>query len=433
MNISVFGLGAVGAVTAACLAHRGHRIIGVDVDPSKVDMLSRGLSPVREPEVEGLLAAGLKSGVLSATLKAEDAVAASDMSLVCINVETGPDGQQDVLPLEQLIGQIGEAVARKGRFHSVVVRSTILPTTTRRRLLPILERAAGPIGKRVGLAHHPEFIREGAAVADFSNAPRTIIGELDARTADHLAELYAAFSQSLYRTTPEISEAVKYADNAWHALKVAFANEIGTLCHPDRIDSHALMELFCTDKRLNISNAYLKPGFGFGGACLGKDLRAFVHWGKAAGHELPLLSSVDASNTSHLKRSADWLAASGRKRFAMLGLASKPGTDDLRASPFVRIVQELRASGRDVRAFDPDVFAGRSAQHRHAGSEATGLDAPLTDDLPELIAWADAVVICSYSAEYGSILSMLRPDQIILDFARTLTANTGMPAHHAFF
>jgi len=433
VNISVFGLGAVGTVTAACLASRGHQIIGVDVDPSKVDMLSRGLSSVREPEVDGLLAAGLKSGLLSATLSAEDAVTASDISLVCINVETGPDGWQDIAPLEQLIGQIGEAIRRKGRFHSVVVRSTILPTTTRRRLLPILERTAGPIGARVGLAHHPEFIRKGAAVADFSNPPRTIIGELDVPTADRLAELCGPFLQSLYRTTPEISETVKYADNTWHALKVAFANEIGTLCHPDRIDSHALMELFCADIRLNISRAYLKPGFGFGGACLGKDLRAFVHWGKAAGHELPLLSSVDASNISHLKRSVDWLVAGGRQRFAVLGLASKAGTDDLRSSPFVHIVQELRASGRDVRAFDRDVSAGRLARHRHAGSEATRLDLPLTEDLPELIAWADAIVICAYSADTRSVLSMVRPDQMILDFARILTADTGMPAYHAFF
>lgn len=428
----MFGLGAVGTVTAACLAYRGHHIIGVDVDPSRVDMLSRGLSPVREPEVDALLAASLKSGLLTATLNAEGAVAASDMSLVCIDVETGPAGQQDIAPLERLIGRIGAAVGRSGRFHSIVVRSTILPTTTRRRLMPILERTAGPIGARVGLAHQPEFLREGAAVADFGNPPRTIIGELDAQTADRLAELYGAFSQSLFRTTPEISEAVKYADNAWHALKVAFANEVGTLCHPDRIDSHALMELFCADTRLNISGAYLKPGFAFGGACLGKDLSALVHWGKAAGHELPLLSSVDASNASHLKRSVDWLVASERQRFAVLGLASKAGTDDLRSSPFVHIVRQLRAAGKDVRAFDRDVSAGVSAR-QHQGLEATGSDLPLTDDLPELIAWADAIVICSHGADARSVLSMVRPDQIILDFARTLSAGAPMTDYHAFF
>ncbi len=432
MNISVFGLGVVGTVTTAGLASRGHHVIGVDVDRSKVDMMSKGLSPVREPQIDALLAASVESGRLSATLDAEDAVAASDISLVCINVATGPDGRQDIGPLERLIGRIGEAIARKRRFHSVVVRSTILPTTTRRRLSPILERIAGPIGDRVGLAHHPEFIREGSAVADFSNPPRTIIGELDVRTADVLAELYGKFSPSLYRTTPELSEAVKYADNAWHALKVAFANEIGTLCHPDRIDSQALMALFCTDNRLNISDAYLKPGFGFGGACLGKDLRAFVHWGQSAGLELPLLSNVNASNVSHLQRSVDWLLASGRQRFAVLGLASKPGTDDLRSSPLVHIVRKLRASGRDVRAFDRDVSAGRSAHRHHAGDEAADLDALLTADLPELIAWCDAVVICSPSAEYGSIWSKIRPDQVVLDFARILAADTAMPAHHAF-
>lgn len=432
MNISVFGLGAVGTVTTVCLAYRGHSVIGVDIDQSKIDMLSRGLSPVHEPEVDELLAASLRSGRLRATLNAEDAVAASDISLVCINVETGPNGQQALVPLEQLIGRIGEAITRKGQFHSVAVHSTILPTTTRHRLLPILERTAGPIGSRFGLAHHPEFIREGTAVADFSNAPRTIIGELDAPTADILVELYGPLSRSTHRTTPELSEAVKYADNAWHALKVAFANEIGTLCHPDQIDSHALMELFCADNQLNISSAYLKPGFGFGGACLGKDLRAFVHWGKAAGLALPLLSNVDASNLSHLKRSIDWLIASGRRRFAVLGLATKPGTDDLRSSPFVYIAHELQAGGREVRAFDRNVSAGRSAHHTHSAGDAAKLDITLTDDLPELIAWSDAVVIGSYNAEYKSIFPMLRPDQAVLDFARILAAHAATPNYRAF-
>lgn len=432
MNISVFGLGAVGTVTTACLAYQGHNVIGVDVDRPKVDALSSGRSSVREPGVEELLAESHRSGRLSATLSATGAIAESDISLICVNVDTEPNGQQAIAPLEELIGEIGEAIARKGRFHSVVIRSTILPTTTRRRLLPILERTAGPIGTTVGLAHHPEFIREGSAVADFSNAPRTVIGELDARTGGILTELYGPFSQSLYRTTPELSEAVKYADNAWHALKVAFANEIATLCHPDGIDSQALMELFCADNRLNISSAYLKPGFGFGGACLRKDLRAFVHWGEAAGLELPLLSNVDNSNVRHIRRSIDWLLASGRERFAVLGLASKAGTDDLRSSPFLHIVRELRAGGRDVRAFDREVSAGRSAQHRHAGSGNMSLDVPLTEDLPELIAWSDAVVICSHDKEHGSIFPMLRPDQVILDFARILAGDSTAPAYRAF-
>ncbi len=433
MDISVFGLGAVGTVTTACLAYHGHHVIGVDVDQSKVDALSRGLSPVREPKVDDLLAASLRSGRLHATLSAEDAIAASDISLICINVDTEPSGQQAIAPLEQLIGRIGEAIARKGRFHSVAVRSTVLPTTTRRRLLPILERTAGPIGIRAGLAHHPEFIREGTAVADFSSASRSIIGEFDARTADVLAELFSPFSRSTYRTTPELSEAVKYADNGWHALKVAFANEIGTLCHRDEIDSRALMELFCADNQLNISSAYLKPGFGFGGACLQKDLRALVRWGEAAGLELPLLSNVEASNNSHLKRSIDWLVASGRQRFAVLGLATKAGTDDLRSSPFVHIVRKLQASGLQVRAFDRDVSAGRSARHRHAGADDVLPDVPLMEDLPELIAWSDAVVICSHGKEYKSIFPMLRPDQIVLDFARALPGDTATPAAYRSF
>jgi GDP-mannose 6-dehydrogenase len=431
VNISVFGLGFVGTVTAAGLANRGHNVIGVDIDRSKVEMLSKGLSPVREPKVEELLASSIRGGRVRATTDLANAVAASAISLICINVETQRNGEQNTGALEQLMDQIGVAISQKEQFHAVAIRSTILPSTTRRRLLPILERIAGTVGDRVGLAHHPEFMREGSAVADFQDVPRAVIGELDSRTADILVELFGEFSRSLYRTTPEISEAVKYADNAWHALKVTFANEIATLCHPDRIDSHALMELFCADDRLNISNAYLKPGFGFGGPCLGKDLRAFVHWGKAAGLELPLLSSIDASNNSHLRRSIDWLIASGKQRFAVLGLAYKPGTEDLRSSPYVYIVRELRAAGRDVRALDGDVSAG-AARRSHTGGEAAELDVMLTNDLRGLITWSDTVVICSYAAEYRTIYSMIRADQIVLDFARISAADAGEHPYHAF-
>jgi GDP-mannose 6-dehydrogenase len=387
---------------------------------------------VREPDIDELLASSSRAGRISATLDLEKAVATSEISLICINVETQPNGGQNTLALEQLMSQIGIAIARKGQFHSVAVRSTILPSTTRRRLLPILEQTAGPIGIRAGLAHHPEFMREGSAVADFGNVPRGVIGELDTRTADVLATLFGEFSQSLHRTTPEISEAVKYVDNAWHALKVTFANEIAALCHPDRIDSHALMALFRADNRLNISDAYLKPGLGFGGPCLGKDLRAFVHWGAAAGLDLPLLSSIDASNSIHLKRSIDWLLARGKRRFAILGLAYKPGTDDLRSSPYMHIVRELRANGRDVRALDRDVSAGRSAHSYYMASEAAELDVLLTDDLPGLIAWSEAVVICSYASEYRAVFSMVRTDQVVLDFARNSAADAGQHPYHAF-
>jgi GDP-mannose 6-dehydrogenase len=435
VRLSIFGLGFVGTVTAGCLASRDHEVIGVDVDRSKVDMLARGHSPVLEPEIENLLAAGMRAGRIRATLDWEAAVAESEMSLVCVGVGTEADGTQNVAALELVVRRIGEAIAKKGRFHSVVVRVTVLPTTMRRRILPLLEQTTGKtVGVGFGLAHHPEFMREGSAVADFRQTPRTVIGVFDQRTADLIAELYGEFSRSVFRTTPEVSEAIKYADNAWHALKVAFANEIGTICNAGQIDSHAVMELFCADDRLNISRAYLKPGFGFGGSCLTKDLRAIVHWGEATGLELPLLSAVERSNQRHLQRSVDWLVASGRRRFALLGLAYKAGTDDLRASPFLHLARELRALGREVRAYDPDVSQGRQnpSHHDYVRSVDPGLDTLLTDDLRSLAAWSDAIVICSYAPRYREIFTLIGPDHIVLDFARTAAADVGPHRYHAF-
>jgi GDP-mannose 6-dehydrogenase len=388
---------------------------------------------VLEPGLEELVADSAKAGHLKAVADLETAVVNSEMSLVCVGVGAAADASQTIGALEHLLCRLAQAVAEKGQFHSVVVRSTVLPTTTRRRLLPVLERAAGPIGMGFGLAHHPEFMREGSAVSDFRNAPRTVIGELDARTADRLVELYGGFSQSLFRTTPELSEAVKYADNAWHALKVAFANEIGAICEVGAIDSHALMEMFCADDRLNISNAYLKPGFAFGGSCLPRDVKAFVHWGEAAGLQLPLLSQVDASNRRHLQRSVDWLLASGGRRFALLGLANKAGIDDLRASPFLHIARELRAAGPEVRAYDPHVFRGLSqpSHNDYVGRVADDLETLLADDLPGLIAWSDAVVLCSYRPEQ-QIFSSIGANKIVLDFARIAGPAPGQYRYHAF-
>lgn len=432
MKISVIGLGFVGTVTAGCLASRGCEVIGVDTDRSKVETLSCGLSPVLAPGIDELVAEGARSGHLGATCDLEEAIDASDLSMICIGLVTAADGSQDLAPLDGLVHAIGGAISRKGRFHSVVVRSTVVPTTTRKRLLPILEGAVGPIGARFGLAHHPEFMRAATAVSDFQHASRIIIGALDDQTAHNLVELYEDFAGAPFRTTPEMSEAIKYADNAWHALKVAFANEIGTICSANQIDGAAVMDLFCADTELNISRAYLRPGFGFGGACLSKDLRALVHWGAEAGLKLPLLSNVNASNECHVRRSVDWLLNSGRQRFALMGLASEPGLDDLRSSPFLQIARQLRAAGRESRAYDPDVSKGRSNPSRHDYVDGVSgeLDSLLADDLRELVEWSDAVVMCSQAPP--DVFSMIDGDRIVLDFARIATARRGEYRYHAF-
>jgi len=272
VKVSVFGLGFVGIITAGCLADAGHNVIAVDIDHRKVEALSQGQSPVLEPGLDALLDRNVRAGRLRAVASLEAAVDGSDISLICVNVPTSADGTQNTDGIERLVRELGEAIARKCQFHSVAIRSTVLPTTTRQRLEPLLEQATGSrVGEGFGLAHHPEFIRQGAAVSDFHHGSRCIIGEIDKLTADRLVDLFGAFSRAVFRTSPELSEAAKYTDNAWHALKVTFANEIGTICNFGKIDGRTLMEMFCADDMLNLSDAYLRPGFAFGGTCLSKD------------------------------------------------------------------------------------------------------------------------------------------------------------------
>jgi GDP-mannose 6-dehydrogenase len=433
LKISVFGLGFVGTVTSGCLAAGGHELIGVDNNEWKIEALQSGRAPIVEPEIEELLARSKFEGRLHATMDANAAVAGTDMSLICVDVGTGPDGSQNTASLEQAVHDVGAAIAAKGKFHSVVIRSTLLPTTTRRLVLPILEQSTGKVlGTGFGLAYHPEFIREGSGVSDFRNAMRTIIGEFDAATAEMLIGLYREFSASIFRTTPELSEAAKYADNAWHAVKVTFANEIATICNAEQIDSAALMEMFCADSRLNISKAYLNPGYGFGGSCLAKDVTAIVHRSEKAGLDLPLLSNVIASNQRHIQRSVDWIVSHGRNRFAVLGLAYKAGTGDLRNSPYLQIALALRSAGKEVRAFDVDVSRATAASTTTTHFMDEGGDSLLTDDLQALATWCDTIVICNYTPEYSQILQSVGTEKTILDFARKMAIGTHPLRIHAF-
>ena len=295
MKISVFGLGYVGTVCAACLSDQGHSVIGVDVNPAKLEILRAGRSPIVERDIDELVGAGVSAGRLQVTSDARAAVAETELSLVCVGTPSRPNGSLDTSAVEAVIREIGDAIAAKGAYHSVVIRSTVLPGTVRGRLLPLLEeKTGGKVGIAFGLASNPEFMREGSAVADFRNPPKTVIGALDERTADLLAELYGKFPAPMFRDAVEVAELAKYADNVWHALKVAFGNEIGTLCKDLSIDSHTLMDIFCSDTKLNISKTYLKPGFAFGGSCLPKDTRALSHFLVSRDIEAPIIANVSA-------------------------------------------------------------------------------------------------------------------------------------------
>jgi GDP-mannose 6-dehydrogenase len=420
MNIGVFGLGYVGTVCAACLAKLGHRVIGIDVNPVKVGLLARGQSPIVERDVAEYVSRAVACGWLRATTEVEEAVAQSDLSLICVGTPSRTNGSLDTAAVETVARQIGKAIALKGEFHSVVVRSTVLPGTVRGRVLPILEETTGGhVGERFGLASNPEFMREGTAVADFYDPPKTVIGELDQVTADRVASLYADLPGPVFRTQLETAEMVKYADNVWHGLKVSFGNEIGALCKQSGVDSRALMDVFCADRKLNISTAYLKPGFAFGGSCLPKDTRALSYFGVSHDLDLPVISSVMRSNREQIHRGLEWILSTGAKRIAMLGFSFKAGTDDLRESPFLEIIERLIGKGRQIRIFDKNVDLARliGANRHYLYGAIPHIAELLVGSVEEAIADAEVVVTTVDAPEYRPVVNLLQPHQRLLDFA----------------
>jgi GDP-mannose 6-dehydrogenase len=421
MKISVFGLGYVGTVCAACLSDQGHSIIGVDVNPAKLDILRAGRSPIVERDIDELVGAGVSAGRLQVTSDARAAVAETELSLVCVGTPSRPNGSLDTSAVEAVIREIGDAIAAKGAYHSVVIRSTVLPGTVRGRLLPLLEeKTGGKVGVAFGLASNPEFMREGSAVADFRNPPKTVIGALDERTADLLAELYGKLPAPMFRDAVEVAELAKYADNVWHALKVAFGNEIGTLCKDLSIDSHTLMDIFCSDTKLNISKTYLKPGFAFGGSCLPKDTRALSHFLVSRDIEAPIIANVLPSNRRLIERGVERILDTGAKKIAFLGFSFKAGTDDLRESPYMTLIEQLIGKGCSIRIFDKNVELARllGANKQYLYTVIPHIAELMVDSLEEALQGAELVVTTANAPEYANVIDLMRPEQRLLDFAR---------------
>ncbi|MGL5164769.1 MAG: nucleotide sugar dehydrogenase [Afipia sp.] len=418
LKISVVGLGFVGTVTGACLCEMGHEVVGVDLDQGKVDLFARGHAPILEPQIDQLVAEVWRSGRLRGTSDLQAAVADTDVTFVCVGTLRNADGSQDISAVENVVQSIGEAIARKKEFHSVVIRSTVIPGTTRNYILKLLEQASGgSVGESFGLASNPEFTREGSAVADFRAPSRVVIGEIDAQTGDRLTSIYSGIRSPIFRTSVEVAETIKYADNSWHALKVVFANEIDTISRFVGVDSGNVMDIFCTDNDLNISPAYLKPGFAFGGPCLPKDVEVLNHWCRSNGLEVPVLAHIIASNERVIARATSQILTSGLTRIAVLGLAYKAGVCDLRGSPIAALVQRLLKAGRSVRAFDPDVSRGRglTTRHDYTDNALDGLDDLLVDDVDKLLEWGEMIVVTSRAVQYSSALSKLSPQHIIFD------------------
>ncbi len=424
MRIAVFGLGYVGVVSAACLARDGNEVTGVDPQPEKVALVSEGRSPIVEAYVTELISAGLAEGRLRATGCAASAVAQADVSLICVGTPSERSGRLDTTAVERVCAQIGAAIALAGRPHLVVMRSTVLPGTMRRVVIPALKAAAGPAAHLLRIANNPEFLRESTAVYDYDHPPKTVVGADDPEVAQAVLSLYEKVPGPKIATEPEIAEMVKYADNAWHAAKVAFGNEIGNIAKALGIDSHKVMDIFCEDEKLNISPAYLRPGFAFGGSCLPKDVRALTSKARDLDLEVPLLESLLRSNANQIDRAVEWVLSTGARRVAMLGISFKAGTDDLRESPQVALVERLIGKGIDLRIFDRNVHFARllGANRDYIVNAIPHISSLLSDDLAGTVAHGELVIVGNGSPEFRKLPALLGPGQRVLDLVRVREA-----------
>jgi len=425
MRVSIFGIGYVGCVSAACLAQEGHSVIGVDVDPVKVNALNEGRAPFFEPGLDDLIKQMVVARRLFATVDSGEAIRNSEIALICVGTPTNGKGRIHLSHLKRVFATIGDELQSKDDYFVVALRSTVMAAAVSQELIPMLQAHAGRRTRdQLGFAYNPEFLREGVALEDFRNPPWTIIGSDDPRAAETVATLYGGLPSPIVITTMQTAVLVKYLSNAFHALKVAFANEAGEVCRELGADSKATMELFCHDTKLNISTRYLKPGFAFGGSCLPKDVKALVAEAARRGLQLPVLSSILPSNTAHLQRCISEVTGLGKRRIGLVGLAFKQGTDDLRESPAVELAERLLGKGCDIRIYEPAI-----AESRLHGSNRAFIEKSiphiwnvLTDTLKELIDHAEVIVVMQeMSAEDRKHFSRVRPDQVCIDFVRTLS------------
>jgi GDP-mannose 6-dehydrogenase len=421
MKVSVFGLGYVGSVSAASLAGDGCDIVGVDISKDKVDAVAAGRSPVVEPGLEAALARAVAANRLSATTDTAKAVQDSDVSLVCVGTPSRRNGSLDLTYLQRVAEEIGGALAGKPSYHVVVVRSTVLPGTTHDVVIPALERTSGKTyGDGFGVSVNPEFLREGTALKDFRTPPLTLVGHNHAADASGTIALYASIDAPLVSTTIRVAEMMKYTCNAWHALKVCFANEIGNLCKRLEVDSHEVMDIFCRDEKLNLSSYYLKPGFAFGGSCLPKDVRALQYRAREADVEMPVISQILPSNRLQIQQAFDLILDTGAKRIGLLGFSFKAGTDDLRESPLVILAEQLLGKGLALQIYDRNVSLARliGANKAYIETQIPHLASLLRPTIAGVVETSDVIVVGNPSPEFATALAGTREDQVIIDLAR---------------
>lgn len=417
MNVSVFGMGYVGCVTASCLAKAGHRVIGVEVHPEKLEALRTGSVTFVEPGLSDVVAREVACGRLCATDDAMTAVQESSLSMICVGTPSLPSGELDPSALEHVCRQIGAALATKRDFHIVVVRSTVLPNVLDR--CQTLIETAGNVKheEQFALAVNPEFLREGSAIDDFEHPPFTVVGADRRHDAECVAHVYSHLDAPVHLTDRRTAVLVKYASNLFHATKIVFANEVGRLCKGLEIDSHRVMEIFCADTKLNVSAAYLRPGFAYGGSCLPKDLQAITAFARTHHISLPLVEHLHESNRRQIELGLQMILDSGKATVGFLGFSFKPNTDDLRQSPHVALVEALIGKGKQVRIFDPNIQFSRllGANRRFIDNAVPHVVQLLADRLEDILDSCDCLVIANRDAQYARVLSMVRPDQVVVD------------------
>jgi GDP-mannose 6-dehydrogenase len=429
MRINIYGLGYVGSVSAACLAADGHDVLGVDVDKVKVDSINRGLSAVVEPGLSDLIGCGVKSGKLRATV---DQVEDADVSIVCVGTPSNDNGSLCLDYLARAAAQIGEFLKGKTSYHVVCVRSTVLPGTIETLVIPALEQHSGrQAGRDFGVCMNPEFLREGTSIKDYRCPPQTIIGQFDERSGGVIEQLYAGLPAPVVRTKLAVAEMVKYVSNAYHALKITFANEIGNIAKRLGLDGREVMEIFCRDEKLNISAAYLQPGFAFGGSCLPKDMRALLHKAKELDLEPPVLRSVLTSNTHQVDEAYKLIKKTGKKKIAMLGLSFKPGTDDLRESPIAELIEILIGKGHQVSIYDKEVSLARlhGANRAYIEHVIPHISCLMKSTIDSTIEGSEVVVVAKRSSEFEQTVKNMNNGHAVIDLASILADPSDHKGH----
>ncbi|GAB4432238.1 MAG: nucleotide sugar dehydrogenase [Anaerolineae bacterium] len=433
MRIAIFGLGYVGCVSAACFAREGHEVIGVDVNPLKVNMINAGQSPIIETGVDELIHQAVTAGRLRATTLTAEAITQADVSLICVGTPSNENGSLDLKYVHHVAGEIGQALTTQKKYHVIAIRSTVLPGTVTNEVIPLLEEISGlKVGTDFGVCSNPEFLREGSAVADFYRPAFTLIGQWDERSGDRVAAIYKNIDAPIVRTDLPTAEMIKYVSNTFHALKITFANEIGNFCKKMSIDSHEVMRIFCMDTKLNISPVYLKPGYAFGGSCLPKDLRALLHRARQEDLDLPVLQAIPRSNELQARLGVEAVLRTGKKRIGILGLSFKAGTDDLRESPLVYLAETLLGKGYDLRIYDENVSMARltGANKQYIEKVIPHISSLLSSSLDEVLAMSEVLVVGNRLPAVATLLEQTNDRHIIIDLVRIREGLNGLDENY---